>query len=79
MALLKHREEGSGSPYSAGDVSPKDSLPRSITLIVWSQVVELTREGVEFLEQRFAQYDKDGDGRLSPSEQDDMFACAPSR
>ncbi|BDA51482.1 mitochondrial Rho GTPase 2 [Coccomyxa sp. Obi] len=43
------------------------------------QVVELTREGVEFLEQRFAQYDKDADGRLSPSEQDDMFACAPSR
>ncbi len=43
------------------------------------QVVELTREGVEFLEQRFAQFDKDGDGRLSPAEQDDMFACAPSR
>ena len=43
------------------------------------QVVELTREGVEFLEQRFAQYDKDADGQLSPSEQDDMFACAPSR
>ncbi|EIE18377.1 hypothetical protein COCSUDRAFT_38657 [Coccomyxa subellipsoidea C-169] len=43
------------------------------------QVVELTREGVDFLEQRFAQFDKDGDGRLSPAEQDDMFACAPSR
>ncbi|CAL8465634.1 g5170 [Coccomyxa elongata] len=43
------------------------------------QVVELTREGVEFLEQRFTQSDKDADGRLSASEQDDMFACAPSR
>ncbi len=44
-----------------------------------AQVVELTREGVAFLQQRFRDFDKDRDGRLSRSEQDDMFACAPLR
>lgn len=44
-----------------------------------AQVVELTREGVAFLQQRFSDFDRDRDGRLSRSEQDDMFSCAPSR
>lgn len=44
-----------------------------------AQVVELTREGTAFLEQRFGEFDRDGDGVLSAAEQDDMFSTAPSR
>ncbi len=42
-------------------------------------MVELGREGAAFLEQRFGEFDRDGDGVLSPAEQDDMFSTAPCR
>ena len=44
-----------------------------------AQVVELTPHGIRFLEDAFAEYDRDGDGVLSAAEQDDMFSTAPTR
>lgn len=44
-----------------------------------AQVVELTLQGVAFLEQRFGEFDADADDVLSAAEQEDMFSTAPSR
>lgn len=43
------------------------------------QVVELTREGRVFLEVRFRQFDRNEDGMLSSSEQEEAFSTAPFR
>jgi Ca2+-binding EF-hand superfamily protein len=42
-------------------------------------VVELTKEGIDFFEQRFEEFDRDKDGCLSTAEQDEMFSTAPCR
>ena len=47
--------------------------------ILIAQVVELTDFAKEFLNARFTEFDKDKDGILSPSEQDDMYSTSPSR
>jgi hypothetical protein len=43
------------------------------------QVVELTASGLAFFSEAFRTFDRNGDGLLSPSEQEEMFATAPSR
>lgn len=52
---------------------------RGVHSCLHTQVVELAPAGLAFLEAAFAEHDRDGDGVLSPAEQDDMFSTAPSR
>ena len=43
------------------------------------QVVELTGVARQFLDARFADFDKDRDGILSQTELDEMYSTSPSR
>jgi hypothetical protein len=43
------------------------------------QVVELTPVATAFLRSAFASADRDLDGVLSPSEQDELFSTAPAK
>ena len=48
-------------------------------LFTHAQVVELTPTAASFLRNAFSTADRDLDGVLSPSEQDELFSTAPSK